>query len=80
MLNAPDKVERIRLIMMLLKELTEEDALAGVVLTDSSFDQVRDLFGSSAKAYDPGGFIADPMLNNVFVVDGLLFMRGTKLQ
>jgi hypothetical protein len=80
MMTPPEQVVRLRLVMMVLQELTDENALAGVVLTDAAFDKIKELFGPSARAYNPGGFVADPMLNDVFVVDGLLFMRGTQLQ
>ena len=69
----------IRVIYSILKDLTQQDALAGIILTHDSYDLVRDMFGTEAQPYNPG-FIADPRMEQVFVVDGLLVMRGTKLQ
>lgn len=70
----------MRLIHTTLRLLTDEEALAGIVLTDSSFDKVRDLFGFEAQPHKVGTFIADPQMSSVFVVNNLLVMRGTKVQ
>lgn len=64
-----------------LKLLTDEKALAGIVLTNKGFDKMKEHFGPEAKPYNPSGILeADPLMKDVFVVDGLLIMRGTMLQ
>ena len=72
--------EALRVVYTTLKLLTDEEALAGIVLTESSFDGVRDLFGFEAQPHKVGTFIADPNMSSVFVVNRLLVMRGTQIQ
>lgn len=78
-LNAQEIVAAVQVLHNTLKMLTESNSLAAIVLTDDSYDQVRRFFGFAAKPYDPTGrLIADPQMEHVFVVDGMLIMRGTK--
>jgi hypothetical protein len=81
MKSGPEVVENIRLLMMVLKELTDEpNALAGVILTGFAYDKVKTLFGANAISYRPGELDLDPEMEHSFVVDGLLILRGTQLQ
>lgn len=70
----------VRDIYNKLKLLTELDALAGIVLTDESYDDVKAEFGRAAIPYSTSNIALDPLMEHTFVVDGLLIMRGTKLQ
>jgi lactam utilization protein B len=77
-LNAQEVVEAIRVVHNTLKLLTESESLAGVILTNDTYDQVRRLFGFDARPYNPTGkFVGDPQMDHVFVVGGMLIMRGT---
>jgi hypothetical protein len=78
----PEEIRNgVQALYNLLKFLTDEKALAGIVLTSSAFDEVRDLFGPEAKPYNPSGLLAaDPRMKDIFVIDELLIMRGTQLQ
>lgn len=80
-LTAAEIRSAMQVVFNALKLLTDDKALAGIVLTDKSYDKVRDLFGPTAKPYNPSGMLeADPRMKDVFVVDELLVMRGTMLQ
>lgn len=77
-LTGPEAIELIRVVHNSLKLLTESESLAGVILTNDTFDQVREAFGPSARPYNPtGNLVADPRMQDVFVVDGMLILRGT---
>lgn len=80
-LSPTEQIDLIKQVFTLLKILTIEDALAGIVLTDTSFDQIKRLAGDAAIKHVPApGLDFDPFMRDTFVVDGLLVMRGTKLQ
>lgn len=80
MSQGTEVIEAIRLIMQAFKEIGGEGTLAGVILTNDSFDRVKQAFGPSAKVFAPTGAAFDPQMNDSFVVDGLLILRGTQLQ
>lgn len=80
-LSAAEVIDLTRVLYNTLKMMTEAESLAGVILTNDTYETVRDAFWPTAQPHNPtGGFIADPRMNDIFVVDGLLIMRGTQLQ
>lgn len=79
-MNKREKLELLHAAFNALKLLTNEDALAGIILTDSSYDDIKRLFGDQAQPYKPAGLDWDWKMENTFVVDGLLVLRGTKIQ
>lgn len=77
-LTGPEIIELLRVAHNALKMIHGADSLAGVILTNESFDQVRRTFGPDARPYNPTGVLAaDPAMQDVFVVDGMLILRGT---
>lgn len=80
-LSPQEIIQMTQQVYSLLLVLTKEEALAGIVLTDTSFDHVKNLFGDAKVPYVPApGLDLDPEMRDTFVVDGLLVMRGTQLQ
>lgn len=80
-LSPSDIADLTKVLYNTLKLLTESESLAGIILTNESYDQVRRLFGFNAKPHNPTGkFVADPQMEHVFVVDGTLILRGTQMQ
>lgn len=78
-MKAIDQAEAIRAIFNIFKFLTDEDALAAIIVTDSSYPKLRKLFGERCERFDPGGLALDTQMDNGFVIDGLIVLRGTKL-
>lgn len=78
-LSGRETVEIVRQIYSLLSLLTSEGALAGIILTDGSYTQVKRLFGEAAMPYRPSDLSLDPTMEHSFVIDGLLILRGTQL-
>lgn len=79
-LSPNEQVNMIRQVFSLLKMLTDEEALAGVILTNSSFDGFKNILRANAVAYKPSGLDFDPHMEDSFVVDGMLILRGTQIQ
>lgn len=80
-LTPDEQLQMIQQVFTLLRVLTNEGALAGIVLTNSSFDEIKRRLGDAKIPYVPApGLDVDPFMNDTFVVDGLLVMRGTQLQ
>lgn len=79
-LSDKEKIELVSLIFSQLNLLFDEEALAGIVLTSGTFDGFRRLLGEAAIPYQPAELVIDPDMQNTFVVNGLLIMRGTQLQ
>ncbi len=79
-LSPSEIVELTRVVYNTLKLLTNGEALAGIVITAKYYDQVRDLFGPSARPYAAAGLELDLSMSHAFVVDGLLIMCGTQLE
>lgn len=78
-LSPQDKVEAIRLVMTVLNQLVADGALAGIVLTDSSYEQFKTLLRNHSASLRVAEIDLDPNMEYSFVVDGLLIMRGTQL-
>jgi hypothetical protein len=76
-LSGEEVVTLVQTIFNALKLLVNKNALAGMILAYDAYDEVRDTFGHEAKPYEVDGVILDPMRHNSFVVDGMLFLRGT---
>jgi hypothetical protein len=51
-----------------------------VVLTEDAYNLTRRLFGEVAIPFRPAELDLDPAMENSFVVDGMLILKGTKLQ
>lgn len=66
--------------MGILKTLHDEDVIGGVFVTEDAYHGLRSLFGLDAKPYAPGGVSFDVLMEQVFVVDGVVFFKGVKLQ
>lgn len=79
-LSPRETIQIVQQIYTLLKLLTDRASLAGIVLETSSFDQIKREFGDAKIPYRPAELDLDPGMNDTFVVDGLLIMRGSKLQ
>lgn len=80
-LTTPEIVDATKVLYNTLKLLTDSDALAAIVLTYDSYEPVRNLFGAhQCKPYEPTGISLDPRMENAFVLDGMLILRGTNLQ
>lgn len=79
-LSGRETIELVRQVYNLLKLLTEQEALAGIILTDDTYIQVRREFADAAVPYRPAELDIDPAREHSFVVDGLLILRGTQLQ
>ena len=79
-LKANEQIAMMRQVFSLLKILTDEEALAGIILTNSSFDGFKNILRSQAVVYKPSGLDFDPHMENSFVVDGMLILRGTQIQ
>jgi hypothetical protein len=79
-LSPNEQVQMVRQIFSLMKILTDEEALAGLILTNSSFDGFKQILRSQAVEYKPSGLDFDPHMENSFVVDGMLILRGTQIQ
>lgn len=79
-LSGEETIQLVHQIYNLLLILTKKQALAGIVLTPDTFDLVKREFGSAAIPYRPAELDLDPLMENTFVVDGLLIMKGTQLQ
>lgn len=73
-------VQMTQQVYSLLKLMTDDGALAGVILTNQSYDHVKRLFGDAKIPYKVGDITLDPGMNDCFVVDNLLILRGTQLQ
>jgi len=80
MLTPREKIDLIAQVFTLLKLLQSDGALAGVILTNDSYDPIKQLFGDAKIPYRPAELDLDPQMNDTFVVDGLLILRGTQLQ
>jgi len=76
-LHPSEIVEGIRLVMSTLSMMTSEGALAAVILTNQAYDEVKTIFRNNAVSYRPGEIDLDPGMDHSFVVDGLIFLRGT---
>lgn len=76
-LSADEQIETLRLVMNFLKSLVEDDAVSGVILSHRAYDGVLERLRLHAKPYD-SGIRVDPEMSNMFVVDGVLFLRGTQ--
>lgn len=79
-LTGAETIQLTQQIYNLLLLLTKEKALAGIVLTPGTFEQVKNEFSDAAIPYKSAELDLDPMMENTFVVDGLLVMKGTQLQ
>lgn len=79
-LSGRETIEVVRQIYNLLLMLTKSQSLAGIILTDDTYTQVKREFGDAAIPYSPGEIDLDPGMEYSFVVDGLLVLRGTQLQ
>ena len=79
-LSGAETIRLVQEIYNLLKLLTKAEALAGIVLTSDTFELVKNEFGNAAVPYKPAQLDLDPQMNDTFVVDGLLVMKGTQLQ
>lgn len=79
-LTAGEKIDLTRAIVTALNQLTEDGALAGIILTTRSFDQFKQELGFNAHPYRPAEIDIDPNMEHSFVVDKLLILRGTQLQ
>lgn len=77
-ISPSEKIELLRVAYNALKMLTDEGSLAGVILTESSYDNVKACFGPDAKPFSSAGIILDTSMENTFVVDGMLFLKGTQ--
>lgn len=77
-MKANDIAELVQIAYTALKRLTDEDALAGVIITDSAYLKVRKLFSDKAEEFRPSGLSIDRNMEQGFVVDGLVILRGTK--
>ena len=76
-----EKIKAVMQIYSLLKLLTDEEALAGIVLTDTAFDEFKLNLGFASVPYYPAPDVTlDPNMEHTFVVDGLLIMRGTQME
>lgn len=78
-LSPNEKIQMVRQIYSLLNVLTQDGALAGVVLTTSSYDQFKKELGAASIPFSSSGVALDLAMEHSFVVDGLLIMRGTQL-
>lgn len=72
-------VELIRVIKSGLDELVGSGALAGIVLTDKSYDKFKAILSFHSVPFRVAEIELDPAMEHSFVVDGLLIMRGTQL-
>ncbi len=79
-LSGAETIQLVQQIYNLLLLLTKSKALAGIVLTDDTFELVKREFADAAVPYKPAELDLDPMMENTFVVAGLLVMKGTQLQ
>lgn len=79
-LSPREKIDLIAQVYTLLRMLHEDGALAGVILTNQSYDELKSLFGDAKISYRPAELDLDPDMKDTFVVDGLLILRGTQLQ
>lgn len=79
-LSGSETIQLVQQIYNLLLLLTKSKALAGIVLTTDTFELVKNEFGNAAIPYKPSNLDFDPLMENTFVVDGLLIMKGTQLQ
>lgn len=79
-LSPSEKVQLIQQIYTLLRMLTDEAALAGVILTHSSYEEVKNILGPAGIPYNPSGLELDPQMENSFISNGVLILRGTQLQ
>ena len=76
-----EKIQMVMQIFTLLKTLTDEAALAGIILTDSSYEEFKLNLGFAAIPFGPAPDVTlDPRMEHAFVVDGLLIMRGTQIE
>lgn len=75
-----DVVDGLKIVMNILKGICEEDAIAGIILTEDTYGQVLRLFGPSAHAFKPSNLEWDSGMEMSFVVDGVLFLKGNKPQ
>lgn len=78
MTSGPETIEAIRLLFTAFNEIGGSSTLAGVILTDSSYEKVRTTFGPSAKPYEVSGVSIDLAMEHSFIVDDLLILRGTR--
>lgn len=77
-MKATDISELVQIVYTALKRLTDEDALAGIIISDSAYSKVRKLFSDKAQEFRPSGLSIDRNMEQAFVVDGLVILRGTK--
>lgn len=76
-----EKIQMIMAIFTMLKTLHDEEALAGIVLTNSSYEDFKLNLGFAAIPFEPApGTSLDPQMEHAFVVSGLLIMRGTQIE
>jgi len=79
-LSPTEKIQIVQQIYSMLKLLTEDDALAGIILKDTTYDQFKRYLGPACIPYSPAEITLDPNMEHSFVVDGMLVLRGTRLQ
>ena len=80
MISPSEQIQMIQQIFSLLKLLHGDASLAGIILTNQSYDHIKNLFGDAKVPFRPSEVELDPFMNDSFVVDGLLILRGTQLQ
>lgn len=71
------RIEIIRQVYSLLALLQNNGGLAGVIFTDDSYFQLRKELGLHVAPFSPAEITVDPAMEHSFVVNGLLFLRGT---
>jgi len=79
MLSPTEKIEAIRQVYSILKLLCDTESLAGIILTDETYEQVKQIFGDAKFPYRPAEVDLDPAMEHSFVVNELLILRGTRL-
>lgn len=69
-------VGAVRVLFSLMKELVDEEALAAIIVTESAYPKLRRFFGEQAEVFRPGGLHIDENMENGFIVNGLIILRG----
>jgi len=78
-LSPQDQVDAIRMLMTIFNQLVSDGALAGIVLTDTAYDNFKRILSQHSVPFRVAEIDLDPRMEHSFVVDGLLIMRGTQL-
>jgi hypothetical protein len=80
-LTAQEVTTLLRTIMTSFRLLAESKTtpVAGIIFENSYFDAIKRMMGPDARPYIASGIDSDPQMENSFVVDGILMLRGTPI-